>query len=160
MKKVVALAAVGLFSMSVQAQSQDDLVSYTHARVINVEPITSRSYQTIPRRSCTMIEEYRSDGHTAVTGAVVGGVIGRNVAKDKDVGTVVGAVVGSAIATENAKPRMVERCTTYNDREFFDRVSGYNVTFEFNGQLRTVRFNRDPGTIVRIKTVTKIYAID
>ena len=158
MKPLIA-TAIALFAISAQA---NDIVSYTQARVVNVEPITSRSFSTVPRRSCTMIEEYRGDGHAAVTGAVIGGAIGRNVAKDKDVGTVVGAVVGSAIATEHARPgvRMVERCSTYHDREFYDRISGYNVTFEFNGQLRTVRFNHDPGTTVRVKTVTKVYAVE
>lgn len=157
MKPLVAIIA-GLFTVSAYA----DIVTYETARVLSVEPITSKSYRTIPRQSCTMIEEYRGDGHAAVTGAIIGGVVGRNVAKDKDAGTVVGAIVGSAIASENARPgvRMVEKCTTYQDREYFDRINGYNVTFEYDGQIRTTRFDRDPGNIVRLKVVKKVYAVE
>ena len=157
MKPLVAIIA-SLFAVSVHAE----FISYERARVVSVEPITTKSYRTVPRQSCTMVEEYRGDGHAAVTGAIIGGVVGRNVAKDKDAGTVVGAIVGSAIASENARPgvRMVERCSTYQDREYFDRIKGYNVTFEYDGQIRTTRFNRDPGNIVRIKVVKKVYAIE
>ena len=158
MKPLVAIVA-SLFAASVYAS---DVVYYDNARVVSVEPITTKSYRTVPRQSCTMIEEYRGDGHAAVTGAIVGGVIGRNVAKDKDAGTVVGAIVGSAIATENARPnvRMVERCSTYNDREYFERIDGYNVTFEYEGRLRTTRLDTDPGNTIRLKVVKKVYAVE
>ena len=157
MKPLVAIIA-GVFTLSAYA----DTVTYETARVLSVEPITSKSYRTIPRQSCTMVEEYRGDGHAAVTGAIIGGVVGRNVAKDKDAGTVVGAIVGSAIAT-NISPagvRMVERCSTYNDREYYNRITGYNVTFEYDGQLRTTRMARDPGPTIEIKIVKKVYALD
>lgn len=157
MKPLVAIAALTL-SLSAYAE----FVTYERARVVSVQSITTQSSRIIPRQSCTMVEEYRGDGHAAVTGAIVGGVVGRNVAKDKDAGTVVGAIIGSAIASENARPgvRMVERCTTYNDREYYNRINGYNVTFEYEGQLRTTRMARDPGTTVEIKVVKKVYALD
>ena len=158
MKPLVAIAALAV-SFSVYA---DQVVFYDRARVVSVDPITTKSSRSVPRQSCTMVEEYRGDGHAAVTGAIVGGVVGRNVAKDKDAGTVVGAIIGSAIASENARPgvRMVERCTTYNDREYYNRITGYNVTFEYEGQLRTTRMSRDPGQTIQIKIVKKVYAID
>ena len=152
--------AVALFAISLSAHAE--FVTYEKVRVVSVNPITTQSSRTVPRQSCTMVEEYRGDGHAAVTGAIVGGVIGRNVAKDKDAGTVVGAIVGSAIASENARPgvRMVERCTTYNDREYYNRITGYNVTFEYEGQLRTTRMARDPGSMIELKVVKKVYALD
>ena len=158
MKPLVAIAALAV-SFSVYA---DQVVFYDRARVVSVDPITTKSSRSVPRQSCTMVEEYRGDGHAAVTGAIVGGVVGRNVAKDKDAGTVVEAIIGSAIASENARPgvRMVERCTTYNDREYYNRITGYNVTFEYEGQLRTTRMSRDPGQTIQIKIVKKVYAID
>lgn len=158
MKPLVAIAALTL-ALSVHAR---DHVSYERARVVSIDPITTQSSRSVPRQSCTMVEEYRGDGHAAVTGAVIGGVVGRNIAKDKDAGTVVGAIVGSAIATNNspAGSRMVERCTTYNDREYYNRITGYNVTFEYEGQLHTTRMARDPGTTVELKIVKKVYALD
>ena len=158
MKSLVAIAAV-VFSLSAYA---DQVVFYDRARVVSVDPITTKSSRSVARQSCTMVEEYRGDGHAAVTGAIVGGVVGRNVPKDKDAGTVVGAIIGSAIASENARPgvRVVEKCSTYNDREYYNRISGYNVTFEYEGQLRTTRMARDPGPTIEIKIVKKVYALD
>lgn len=160
MKSFVAVLALTL-SFSAYARG-DQFVSYDRARVVSVDPITTQSSRSVPRQSCTMVEEYRGDGHAAVTGAVIGGVVGRNIAKDKDAGTVVGAIVGSAIATNNypAGVRTVERCSTYHDREYYNRITGYNVTFEYEGQLRTTRMARDPGPTVELKIVKKVYALD
>ena len=34
------------------------------------------------------------------------------------------------------------------------------TTFEYQGQIRTVKMNYDPGNAIRIKTVTKVYAVE
>jgi len=39
-------------------------------------------------------------------------------------------------------------------------VKEYNVFFEYEGQLRSVRMRYDPGSIIKIKTVTKIYVVE
>ncbi len=39
-------------------------------------------------------------------------------------------------------------------------VKEYNVFFEYEGQLRSVRMRYDPGSVIRIKTVTKIYVVE
>ena len=39
-------------------------------------------------------------------------------------------------------------------------VKEYNVFFEYEGQLRSVRMRYDPGSTIRIKTVTKIYVVE
>ena len=36
----------------------------------------------------------------------------------------------------------------------------YNVFFEYEGQLRSVKMRYDPGSIINIKTVTKIYVVE
>ena len=36
----------------------------------------------------------------------------------------------------------------------------YNVFFEYEGQLRSVKMRYDPGSIIKIKTVTKIYVVE
>jgi len=159
MKKFIALVAGISFSSFAYA---DNIVSYVNARVMSVEPITSQSSRSIPRTSCSYVEEVTRDNSGAVVGAIVGGATGRAIAKDKDTGTAVGAIAGAVIGGQNSpsQSRMVERCTTYQDREYYNRITGYNVTFEFNGQLRSVRMSRDPGHTVTIKTVTKVYAVE
>jgi uncharacterized protein YcfJ len=133
-----------------------DIVGYTTARVVSIDPITTTAYNTVPRTSCYSYEQRDNSG--TVAGAIVGGIVGRNMAKDKDAGTIVGGVAGAIIGNNATQPQ--ERCTTYHDRESYVKVVAYNVTFEYNGQLRTTRMNRDPGNYVNVKTVTRIFAYD
>lgn len=139
-----------------------DITSYVHAKVIGVDPISVQSSRSVPRTSCSYVEEVTRDGSGAVVGAIIGGATGRAIAKDKDTGTAIGAITGAIIGGQNtpSQSRLVERCSTYQDREHFNRITGYNVTFEYNGQLRTTRMNRDPGNTITIKTVTRIYAVE
>ena len=53
-----------------------------------------------------------------------------------------------------------QKCVSYSDREFRYNVTAFNVTFEYLGQIRTVKMNYDPGNAIRIKTVTKVYAVE
>ena len=53
-----------------------------------------------------------------------------------------------------------QKCVSYNDREFRYNVIAFNVTFEYRGQIRTVKMNNDPGTTIQIKTVTRVYAVE
>lgn len=159
MKSHIALLA-GL-SISISAYA-DDVVTYVSARVVGVQPITVQSSRAVPRTSCHMVEEVVRDNSGAVVGAIVGGAAGRAIARDKDTGTAVGAIAGAVIGNQHSTPqtRMVERCTNYHDREYFNRITGYNVTFEYNGQLRTARMNRDPGHTITLKAVTRVYAVE
>jgi uncharacterized protein YcfJ len=53
-----------------------------------------------------------------------------------------------------------QKCVSYSDREFRYNIKAFNVTFEYQGQIRTVKMNYDPGNAIRIKTVTKVYAVE
>ena len=53
-----------------------------------------------------------------------------------------------------------QKCVSYSDREFRYNVIAFNVTFEYRGQVRTVRLDHDPGNTINIKTVTKVYAVE
>ena len=53
-----------------------------------------------------------------------------------------------------------QKCVSYNDREFRYNVIAFNVTFEYKGQIRTVKMNNDPGNTINIKTVTRIFAVE
>lgn len=155
MKMIFAVALVGLST----AASAQEIVTNGYARVLSVEPIVSSAYRTVPRSTCTTVESHNSTG--PVVGAVVGGVVGRNMARDKDAGTVVGAIAGAVIGdhvTEDRGP--TQRCTTYHDREYYNRVNGFNVVIEYDGEVRTVRMNRDPGARVPVKVVKRVYVLE
>ena len=53
-----------------------------------------------------------------------------------------------------------QKCVSYSDREFRYNVIAFNVTFEYKGQVRTVRLDHDPGNTINIKTVTRVYAVE
>ena len=53
-----------------------------------------------------------------------------------------------------------QKCISYSDREFRYNVIAFNVTFEYKGQIRTVKMKYDPGTTIQIKTVTRVYAVE
>lgn len=165
--KLIAGVVVALMA---SAAGATDIVKRDWGRVLSVEPITKNVYTTVPRTSCVMVDEVthsQSRSNTApVIGAIVGGTIGHNIAKDKGTGVVVGSIAGAVIGdhmsegSTSPSVRSVERCSTYHDRVANAKIIGYNVTFEYNGEIRTTKMNRDPGMQVPIKTVTRIYVLD
>jgi uncharacterized protein YcfJ len=56
--------------------------------------------------------------------------------------------------------RITERCTTYNDSMYTTRITGYKITFEYRGTLRTVMMAYDPGSHVNIKVVTNVFVLE
>lgn len=155
--KMLVGAVVASFAMGASAQ---EIVQHGYARVISVDPISSPGFRTVPRTTCTLIERQSNSG--PVVGAIVGGAVGNSMAKDRTAGTVVGAIAGAVIGdhvTEGqTSPR--EHCTTYHDKEYFNRVNAYNVTIEYEGELRTVRMLRAPADRVPVKVVKRVYVLE
>lgn len=122
---IVALCA---FASTAIAQ---EIVTHELARVVRVQPITSTRAYTVPRQTCTVVEQVTPAAQPA-NGQVI----------------------------DNPQKNLSERCMTYSDREFKTDIIAYDVMFEYRGQLRTTRFNHDPGNSVRVKVVTRIYAVE
>jgi hypothetical protein len=119
----------GSFVSESSQSSGDNYVKYDLARVVRIQPITTAKVYSVIRQSCTLVEDLSS------TPPVAGGVVGA------------------------AQSKMIQRCIPYNDREYKQVINGYDVTFEYYGQIRTVRMENDPGDTVRVKTVTSVYVI-
>ena len=110
----------------------DSLVKFELARVVRIQPVTTSKSYSVTRTSCTMVED-------------LSGALAQQSA---------GAPTGTSLS------RMVQRCIPYNDREHKQVIVGYDVTFEYLGQIRTVRMENDPGTTVRVKSVTNVYVME
>lgn len=160
MKTLIAGAVIALFATTANAGPGIDYTSHGYARVVSVEPIVSTSYRTVPRTSCSTVEQRGGSG--AVPGAIIGGIVGNNMAKDRAAGTAVGVIAGAVIGEHmtEGQTTLREQCTTYHDKEYYNRINGYNVTFEFDGELRTVKLSRDPGSRVPVKIVKRVYVIE
>ncbi|MCS6787183.1 MAG: glycine zipper 2TM domain-containing protein, partial [Thiobacillaceae bacterium] len=122
-----------------------------------------------PRRECWTERvgyesEYRAPERSyggAIIGAIAGGIIGNQVGKGtgKTVATAVGAATG-AIVGDNldndwrgeryvSRPRYEERCRSYDQWE--RRLTGYSVTYRYQGREYTTFLPYDPGNTVRVR---------
>jgi|LauGreDrversion4_2_1035121.scaffolds.fasta_scaffold155004_2 uncharacterized protein YcfJ len=128
MKRGLTVAVCALLASTAMAQ---EIITHELARVVRVQPITNTRAYTVPRQTCTVVEQV-APAATPSSGEVV----------------------------NNPQKNLSERCVTYSDREFKTDIIAYDVMFEYRGQLRTTRFNHDPGNSVRVKVVTRIYAVE
>ena len=128
-----------------------------YATVISATPVTSSV--AVPQQSCVDVERVvqpRPTGAGALIGAIVGGVVGNQFGHGagRAAATGLGAVAGSAIGNQaeaaNYPPTAVpgRECRTVNAYE--NRVVGYDVVYEYNGQRYTTRMANDPGRRIAI----------
>lgn len=109
---------------------------------------------TVPQQQCTEQQAAvapRTSGGGALLGALVGGVVGHGLgegfgrAAATGLGVVAGSVIGDRAEAANtpAETVPVRSCQTSYTVE--NRVVGYDVTYEYNGQRYTTRLAQDPG---------------
>ena len=167
------LGAAVVLSSTAQAASY-----VAEAPVVDVVPIVSERY--VPHRveRCEVVRKarYRYDDHHGVSpvGSIVGGVLGGLVGNQfgggngKTALTAVGAVVGATIGNRAAHRRAhgpayyepVERCRTVTEHEVVQEVTGYDVTYVYNGQEFVKRSRVRPGDTIPVKVeVTPVVRI-
>ena len=130
-------------------------------------PVVSRApiYQTVsePQQQCwtesvTSYEERRTPGG-AILGGLTGGVIGHQIGSGRGrdaataFGVVIGALVGDHVANRDnravAVTRPTQRCQTA--QSYRQVLTGYQVTYNYNGRNTTVVLPYDPGPRVPIE---------
>ena len=131
------------------------------AEVVAAVPI----YQTVnePRQQCwtesvTYYEETRRSNGGAVIGGITGGVLGAQLGKGNGriaaaaTAAAIGAVVGDRLDNRYTYSapvtRPVQRCNVVDS--YRQTISGYQVTYYYNGRNATVVLPYDPGPRVRI----------
>lgn len=117
----------------------DKIVNYERGRVVSVEPITKKSYRWVPRLTCENEVNvfYRQ--------------VDQNGMRQR-------AINSEHPSQSNGN---ASECRSYRDKEYIEKEVGYNVTFEYLGTLRTVRFEQPPRSgFILLKTEMKIYAIE
>jgi uncharacterized protein YcfJ len=130
------------------------------APVVSSVPI----YQTVsePQQQCwtesvTRYEEHRSPGG-AIIGGLAGGLLGSTVGKGNGrvasaaVGAAIGALVGDHLGNRDnsavAVTRPIQQCQTVES--YRQVLTGYQVTYHYNGRNTTVVLPYDPGPRVSI----------
>lgn len=136
------------------------------ARVRNVQP----QYETIsvPRQVCTMSwvnEPQRQYGERSYGGAVIGGIAGAVLGNQvgnghgREAATALGAVVGAFTGDHvsnrgrgdryDQAPRQVQTCQTVNEVQ--QRLTGYQVSYDYRGQQYTALMPQDPGRNLQLR---------
>jgi uncharacterized protein YcfJ len=160
-----AAALASVFSLNVSAQT-----SYEYAEVLNSTPIYRVFEVSEPREQCWEEErvvdrgDRRGNSSTPViVSTILGGAIGNAVGNNKSsqrVGAVLGAVLGHSIGRDIVRSKngrnpqvveTVERCETVYEEVQEERLIGYQVTYLYQGEERSVRANSDPGEQIRVR---------
>ncbi|MEO8856839.1 MAG: glycine zipper 2TM domain-containing protein [Burkholderiaceae bacterium] len=138
-----------------------------NARVSSVQP----QYESVavPHQQCSTqwvnetqrVEVPRSYGG-AVIGGVAGAVLGNQLGNGHGreaataLGAVLGAFTGDRVANRDRQgdryeqvPRQVQTCQTVNEVQ--QRLTGYQVAYEYRGQQFTAVLPQDPGATLRVR---------
>lgn len=154
----IAVTAAGAFA-GYQLLEND-----RYAEVVAVRPVMVTV--NVPRQECrdqlvTRQRPVKDPNQIAgtVAGAVVGGVVGTQIGggSGKKLATVGGAVAGGyagnkiqeSIQERNTYQETERVCNTVNDKR--QERAGYDVTYRYNDQERTIRLDYDPGERIPVE---------
>lgn len=162
--QVFAIATfAGLVAMSAQAESQ-----YVYADVVDVRPIYQAVTVSVPQETCweeqVAINSSRHESKTPVlVSTIVGGAIGNALGNNKSsqrVGAVVGAVLGHSVGRdivasnrrhEPTRYEVVEHCEVSEVFRDEERMVGYQVKYEYAGEIYAIQTENDPGDQIRLR---------
>ena len=140
------------------AQSQD------MARVISSTPVVTQV--AAPQQVCTqsqVITAAPKSGAGALIGAVAGGAIGNNIGggSGRALATAVG-IIGGAMAGDRMESatgpvyQPVTSCTQQMNYE--NRVTAYNVVYEYAGRQYSIQLPNDPGPYLPVRISPSVAA--
>lgn len=161
---LIALPVSALLATTAQAETRYVEDGYQQGRVLSATPIYE-TVRTPQRREVCWDEEvtYREPGRRSRSGPIVGTIIGGAVGNQfgdghgRDALTVAGALLGRAIAKDVADQggqrytQLETRCRTETDYVEQDRLRGYNVEYQYNGQVYNTRTRSDPGDYIDLR---------
>ncbi len=179
----LALASSGVFAQNPNDQDydpgydnryEDSDTVYDYAKVVDVQPLTTRVRVSTPQRECW--DETRTEpggyapgshgpqvGGATLLGAAIGAVIGHQIGSGhgRDAATIGGAIVGAGIghqqgmrrygATLPARQYTAQRCETRYQDEYQERIDGYRVTYVYQGRRMVTEMPYRPGERIRVR---------
>jgi len=162
MHRVFLAAALVLPVAATQAQGS----LYVSAPVVQAEPIVEVITRKIPHEYCRneqvkVVTRGARSATPALLGAVVGGVVGGAAGSDsryQPVTAGAGALLGAAIGTDIARRQSASahyvderRCYTEYELRDIERVVGYRVGYEYQGNTYFTRTASAPGNTIRLR---------
>ena len=143
--------------------------SYESVAVISAQPVYQLTRIETPQERCVeervVIERrnQQASGTPIIVSTIIGGALGNAVGNNKSsrrVGAVLGAVLGNSVgrdiarqsqSSDTRKYQTVERCETVFVSHEEERLLGYDVIYQFNGQQYSVRTEQDPGSQMKVR---------
>lgn len=143
--------------------------SFEYAEVLESRPVYQLVEVSTPQEQCWEEEiavDRRRGGDSStpvIVSTILGGAIGNAVGHNKSnkrVGTVLGAVLGHSIGRDivrgnnqssHRQYEVVQRCETVYEQHEEERLIGYQVTYLYNGEERSIRTDSDPGDQIRLR---------
>ena len=132
---------------------------FAQGRVLSATPIVRIVEVGEPREVCReeVVEYRRNATAPTLVGALIGGAIGNQFGggNGRRALTVAGAALGGSIANDHANRNRHGRdvrtyCEVVNDYRETERIVGYRVEYEYNGEVYTTRTDRDPGRFIEL----------
>ena len=148
MKNTIVLAVAALASGLCAAQEVGRVISSTPVMQQVAVP------RTVCRNDAVIVPNQRS-GAGAAIGALAGGALGNAVGHGggRAVATMLGlfggAVVGDRIEGQGSQVQNVQNCQTQSLYE--NRLSNYNVVYEYAGKQYSVQMPYDPGPTIKLQ---------
>jgi uncharacterized protein YcfJ len=128
-----------------------------YGSVISSAAVTAQV--AVPQQRCSdqqQLVQPRTGGGGALLGALIGGVVGHNLGEGfgrtaaTGVGVVAGSIIGDRTEAANSPPAAatVRNCQAVTSYE--NRIVGYDVTYDYNGQRYSTRLAQDPGARIAL----------
>lgn len=165
MKRMSFLIATGILASSPVFAEHN--MAYGYANVVDVKPLTRTVRVAMPRTECHLEEVAHSErGYRSATpqilGGVVGGLLGHELGHNKHAraaGSVAGVILGGSIGRDighnmrSSNPHYTteEVCHTYSNYSEEERITGYLVTYEYQGETYTTQMPSHPGDRIKVK---------
>lgn len=154
----VVAFVVGGFSVSATLAQTDSIQS--EARVVGFSDRYVTVMESRPVQECRDVQ-VRTGGSTdsdtpELVGAVIGGAIGKQIDDNSKSSTVIGALLGASIASDiekrNARGsvRTQRECSTVYRETQVQRLDGYDVVYEYQGNLFESVTRSRPGATIPV----------
>ena len=160
MNKIIQTGAlIASSTIAFSALAEEQIVT---TKVLNRTPIMQSVQVAYPKRVCYQ-EQVVTQNTKSYTPSIVGGIVGAAVGsrfgkgRGQDVATVAGGVLGASVGrdvqNQNAQSHtaVVEKCHDETEYRYEDRIDGWRVTYEYNGQSYVTRTASDPGESIRLR---------
>ncbi len=165
------LTTVGVALASINIAFAQPPTKYIQAEVVDVVPLKEEIIRYVPQQHCYTVQVpqqqtiYPRQSNTgSLIGGLVGAYAGNRAGKDsrnRDLATIAGGVVGAHIGSNyNPKPThhvyytSQQRCSQTQVRKTETRLTGYRVTYNYQGTLYQTVTQSHPGTTITLTITT------